>query len=55
MMEQMTLAIACHKYLSIPGETLKNFTDQYKMLTEKDKEDLRREFSKVGVVIIKKV
>ncbi len=54
-MEQMTMIAAIRKHIGmLPGETLAEFSGQYKKLTDKDKADLKTEFAEIGVEIIEK-
>lgn len=53
-MEKMTLVIACKKNLSLPTETLVEFKKGFNLLTEKDREDLVKEFAKIGIEIVEK-
>lgn len=47
---EMTLMSAIKTNLLLPGESLK--IDEYKKLTDKDKDDLRTWFADMGITIV---
>lgn len=47
-MEKRTLIGLTKEYLSLPGEGFKEFSDEYKKLTEQDKADLVEAFKAMG-------
>ena len=50
---EMTLGSACKRFFGFkPGETLKEFMDEIRELNEKDREDLKVEFAKVGIEVV---
>lgn len=53
-MPEMTLIAATKKYLGLPGESLSDFSAQYKRLTDADRDDLKAAFSAIGVTIVEK-
>jgi len=51
-MEQMSLITALRLHCGAPGESLHDFSAQYKRLTAEDRDWFRREFPAIGVEII---
>lgn len=53
-MKQMTFVKACHVCFGRKlGQSLKDFGDELKALSPKDRDDLTREFLAVGIEIVK--
>ncbi len=51
-MKQMTLITALRLHCGAPGESLHDFSAQYKRLTAEDRDWFRREFPAIGVEIV---
>ncbi len=51
--KSMTLTIRCKKFFGIKsGQTLKDFAAEIRELTDKDKEDLVRDFNEAGMLTV---
>ena len=50
-MEPITLLSACREHLLLPGESLADFREMWKKLTEADKADLTRWFEEIKIKI----
>lgn len=46
------LSILCRKFLGLPGETLAEFSGQWKRLTEEDRDELKRDFEAAGFTVL---
>jgi hypothetical protein len=52
-MEKCTLVVACKKFFGLhPGQTLTQFQEEVRALTDKDREDFKKWFPSVGYEII---
>jgi hypothetical protein len=52
-MQKVSFAVACKQYFGMkPNQTLGEFSQELKQLTDKDKEDFKRWFPSVGYEIV---
>lgn len=54
-MRQMTLIGAVKMHCAIPDESLSDFSQQYKKLTDEDKDWFRANFPAIGIEIVDRV